>query len=149
MALKKGFTLIEILIVTGLIGLISIVFSWSILSKKTGSKISNENISLYNAKKAMTELNNTLLNISNIIEIGDDEIIAKDLNDKHFSFYINEKNDLIKASLKGIDEKIVTTNIKNLKFKLLIHKNYKLLKFEIVMFDNFCLRSSVFLRYYK
>jgi len=150
MAIKKGLTLVEILIVLAIIGMLSVVFSWWSMSRKSGKGISSRNLSLYNLKTAMTDMSENLMYISHIIEISDNELIAKKIDGKRISYYVNDKNELIRASLKKLDERIIAKNIKDIRFKLLSYNNKKLIKFEVsVSNGDLSAKSAMYLRYYK
>jgi len=149
--LKNGITLIEILVVTALVGLISIAFIAFSFSRKSEQSISSKNDDLFNLKKAMSILQSNLSTISNIIEIGEDYIIARKICGKRVSFYIDEKGNLIMATLKGIDEKKIVSGISKFNISIIKIKKSALLKYSLKIGKkgDFEATDSIFLRYLR
>jgi len=149
--IKSGITLVEILVVTALIGLIAVVFTVFSFSRKSEKSIASKNDTLYTLKKTMSILESNLSNISNIIEIEENGIIARLNNGKRISFYIDGNQDLIMASLKGIDEKVIAKEISEFEIKPVSLNKMMLLKFMIKIGDNddYTAKDSVLLRYYR
>ena len=140
---RKAFTIVELMIVIGIIGLLAVMLSWQVLGSKSKKSAEIKITDLNNAKNAMRFVVEEIRNAKEILTVGENNIEYRDGKDGEKYNLLFEDNNLKKVETMNFDEKIIS-QIDN--FDLTVEgKKGKIIKIKIKS-GNVDFLTSVFLR---
>ncbi|MGM0607089.1 MAG: prepilin-type N-terminal cleavage/methylation domain-containing protein [Candidatus Muiribacteriota bacterium] len=104
---KKGFTIVELMIVIGILGLLGVLLTWQVLSSRASKDAEISTVDFYNVRQAMQKVTYELENCISIQAVGNQNIEYRSGEDSEIYNLVYRDGKLIKSGTDNFEEKNV------------------------------------------
>jgi prepilin-type N-terminal cleavage/methylation domain-containing protein len=106
---KRAFTMVELMIVIGIIGMMVVMLSWQILASRGQKKAEIRTVDLYNARRAMQSVVEEIRNTTGVQAVGEKNIEYRSGDDSEIYNILFDNGELKKVYADNFEEKVIAT----------------------------------------